>query len=425
MRMNPLSERLYQEIRTIPVIDTHEHLCWTEENAYEQKGDVLREYLYQYMSSDLVSAGLKRGDFAVVCDPERPIMERWRIAEPYWEAARYTGYGRALDIAAEGIYGVPGIHRETIESLNEKYVAARKPGHYAHVLRDLCGIEKSLLDVWSSRLDGENSLFERVWQPTAFIAPNEESGTEMLADIKRMHGITVKTLDDWLEALKRELEHVLSTYGVRILKCAIAYQRSLRFEQVEYAVAKGLFDSAVGDTGVLRPFPKQLQDYVMHALLKMANARNLTIQFHTGILEGNGNTLSNSDPSLLNSLFLLYPDVDFDLFHISYPYQNVACALAKMFPNVFIDMCWAHIISPAASVAALNDFLDAVPYNKISAFGGDYSFVDGVYGHLELSRRNVAAALAQKVENGVFSEEKAIAVARALYNENPRRIFKL
>ena len=117
--------------------------------------------------------------------------------------------------------------------------------------------------------------------------------------------------------------------------------------------------------------------------------------------------------------------MDFDLFHISYPYQGIACALAKMFPNVFINMCWAHIISPSASISALDDFLDAVPYNKISAFGGDYAFVDGVYGHLYMSRQNISLTLTKKIESGVFDESKALEIAKALYYDNPKRIFKL
>jgi hypothetical protein len=96
-----------------------------------------------------------------------------------------------------------------------------------------------------------------------------------------------------------------------------------------------------------------------------------------------------------------------------------------MFPNVTVDMCWAHIISPSASICALHDFLDAIPYNKISAFGGDYLFVDGVYGHLEIARRNVARVLAEKAENGIFGEDKALEIARALFYDNPKRIFKL
>jgi len=105
--------------------------------------------------------------------------------------------------------------------------------------------------------------------------------------------------------------------------------------------------------------------------------------------------------------------------------QNVTCALAKMFPNVFIDVCWAHMISPSACVSALDDFLDAVPYNKISTFGGDYCFVDGVYGHLQISRQNVAYTLTGKVARGVFDERKVLDIARALYYDNPKRIFRL
>jgi len=88
-------------------------------------------------------------------------------------------------------------------------------------------------------------------------------------------------------------------------------------------------------------------------------------------------------------------------------------------------MCWGYIISPTACWTALRDFLDAIPYNKISAFGGDYLFVDGIYGHLQISRQNVSRALAGKVDRGVFDIDKALDIAKALYYDNPKRIFKL
>jgi hypothetical protein len=88
-------------------------------------------------------------------------------------------------------------------------------------------------------------------------------------------------------------------------------------------------------------------------------------------------------------------------------------------------MCWAHIISPNASVNALLEWLDTVPYNKISAFGGDYLFVEGVYGHLVLARENISRALALKVTEGLFSVEEAKKIAKLLFFDNPNRIFKL
>jgi uncharacterized protein len=270
-----------------------------------------------------------------------------------------------------------------------------------------------------------------VWQPQNFINPLPPEGHEILDYIYKHYSIRVRNLDDWLEALEKELDYMLATYQVRILKSAIAYSRSLRFEKVDYTVARGLFAKSLGkwsidgQQGQTPEFPRELQDFMMHYVLSLANKRNLTFQFHTGLQEGNGNVLTNSDPALMINLFMEYPDVNFDLFHISYPYQGVASALCKNFANVTLDMCWAHIISPHASIQALHDFLDAVPYNKISAFGGDYLFVDGVYGHLQLARENVSRVLAEKVELGIFSQDKAVEIGKALLYDNPKRIFKL
>ncbi|NQU10969.1 amidohydrolase family protein [bacterium] len=160
-------------------------------------------------------------------------------------------------------------------------------------------------------------------------------------------------------------------------------------------------------------------------ICRIADAHGLTYQIHTGILEGIGNVLYHANPALLTNLFLEYENVKFDLFHMGYPYVMELGTLAKNFRNVFIDMCWGHIISPEAARRALVEWLDAVPANKISAFGGDYAFVEGVYGHQYLARGNVAAALAQKVADGSFDLDRAREIARWVFVDNPRRIFGL
>ena len=163
----------------------------------------------------------------------------------------------------------------------------------------------------------------------------------------------------------------------------------------------------------------------MHYILNIANKKSLIIQIHTGLQEGNGNIITNSNPTLLTNLFLEYPDVSFDLFHIGYPYQNEITVLAKNFPNVYIDMCWAHIISPNASINALLEWIDTVPLNKISAFGGDYAFIDGVYGHQYLARENIAKALSKKVSEKLFDIDKAKEIGKMFFYDNPIKLFRL
>ncbi|MHB8278438.1 MAG: amidohydrolase family protein, partial [Candidatus Humimicrobiaceae bacterium] len=95
---------------------THEHLPSFEADR-ERDTDVLKEYLSHYFSCDLISAGFSKSDYKKIIESKLPIMEKWKLVEPYWEVSKYTGYGRSLEIAAKGIYGIDGISKSTIEEL--------------------------------------------------------------------------------------------------------------------------------------------------------------------------------------------------------------------------------------------------------------------------------------------------------------------
>ena len=151
--------------------------------------------------------------------------------------------------------------------------------------------------------------------------------------------------------------------------------------------------------------------------------RNLPIQIHTGSFEGNENILSNSNPELLTNLFMEYKEARFDIFHGGWPYTGELGAIAKIFPNVYIDMCWMHILSPTRSQTALSHWLDEVPANKILGFGGDYLFVEGVYGHSVIARKNVAKVLASKVNDGVYTLDQAKKYAQWLLRDNALQLF--
>ena len=159
--------------------------------------------------------------------------------------------------------------------------------------------------------------------------------------------------------------------------------------------------------GAFRGDTRNLQDHMMHHVLRLADRRGLALQVHTGLQEGNGNYIYHSDPSLLTNLFMEYSNVRFDCFHIGYPYQQVLAALAKNFRNVFIDFAWAHIISPTAAVNALVEYLDSVPANKISGFGGDYCCSTASTATSTSPGENIARALAIKIEQGAFDVDYA------------------
>ncbi len=425
--MDADSLTLLREIESIPVIDTHEHLVHCEE-LLEGRDDILQEYLIHYMSSDLISAGLRTDELEFARDRSKPLLERWTVVESCWEFCRHTGYGRAIDESVRGIYGIDRVDSSTIEELGSRFKLLNKPGHLKRVLKDLCNIELSVIDPWTGRFEYDSELFRRVWQPQNYLIPLPYE-SDVITWLENTYRITIRTLEDWLNAFEIELNDNLSN-GVIGLKSVLAYYRPIRFRRVPREDAARGFREAFKDweeAGHRGRFnivlPDYVQDYVMHHILSVANEKGLFFQFHTGLLEGNRGVVSNSNPELLEELFLLYPEISFDLFHISYPYQSIASAMAKTYPNVYIDMCWSHIISPSAARNALNDFLDAVPYNKIMGFGGDYGFVDGIYGHLKIARENIARVLSNKICEGMMSCSEALRIAERLLHDNPVQVL--
>ena len=417
-----LREELSGVIDEMEILDSHEHLPMEEHRATD--ADVLSEWLIHYYSCDLVSAGLSGAGLARARSSSRDLMERWDLVEPYWEAARSTGYGRALDIAARDLYGIDGVSRATIGPLNEAFVAAReKGGHYRYVLKKKSRIALSVVD---SDLGCDREFFASAFRLDDFIMPAHRTQIRnqgMAVDVR------VHSLADWEEALERQLDRGFEQ-GAVVLKHGLAYMRSLHYPKTARADAERDFNdyflpdhSPEWRAGIKAG--KALQNYMMHALLRLADQRGITVQVHTGIQEGNGNVIADSNPVNLTNCFLEYENVTFDIFHMGYPYHQELSNLAKNFRNVNIDMCWGHIISPEAARRALVEWLDAVPANKIIAFGGDYCFVDGVYGHQQLARDDVAAALTTKVLDGSFDLDRAKQIARWLLVDNAARILKL
>lgn len=424
-----LTDQLLAEIKALRIIDTHEHLPL--ERNLPKEADVLTEWLSQYFCWDLVSAGLTEKDLDYVRkNPRVDLRKRWAMIAPYWHAAESTGYGRALAITARDLFEIPVINEKTVVELNQRMMAARaQSGYYHRVLQEKSGIAISIRDTLDSDAQLESpDPFVFTLRTDPFIMPNHRVA---LREAGAAVGIRVHSLDDWVEVTRRTMEKYLARpTRVVCLKCGLAYHRSLRFGKASAADAEREFNEFFSDAhsapwrSPIKP-GAAFQDYMQHAVCKIADEHGLIYQIHTGIQEGNGNVLYHSDPTLLTNLFIEYENVKFDLFHMGYPYVMEVGTLAKNFRNVFIDMCWGHVISPEAARRALVEWLDVVPANKISAFGGDYVFVEGVYGHQYLARRNVAASLTQKVQDGSFDLDRAREIARWVFVENPTRLFGL
>lgn len=427
-------QQLSHAIAQIPILDTHEHLIQEKERV-ASKPDLFQTFLAHYLSSDLISSGMTYDELAVLRDPSIPLEMRWTLFAPYWEDVRYTGYAQVIEKAVQGLYAVQELSEDTYERITSRMEERNHTGLYKWVLRDKARIEHVILDSTETPLDQvDYSIFAPMMRFRDFIMVRSKPE---LQHLEQRCQRPIHTLHHLVQALEAEINRVHRR--IAGIKIGLAYQRSLKFDKVTFHEAEEIFTNIFEQetferimidnrhqyitAGLSLRECKPLQDYLVHKMIQVASHLSLPIQIHTGLQEGNENIIANSRPTLLTNLFREYQTVRFDIFHGGYPYSGELATLAKNFQNVYIDLCWLHMISPVRARHALSEWLDTVPSNKIFGFGGDYRFIEGVYGHAVLARANITHVLAEKVDEGIMSVSQAIQIASRLLRDNAYNVF--
>ena len=413
-----LYDRIKAEIDQVAIIDTHEHLQRECELPVEA---TIGRFFAHYASSDLVSAGMPPAEMARVQNECNGLssLERWRLLKPWYLKAWNTAYCEALRIALRDLYEIEDFSDDSIEALTKSMRRQVKPGFTRRVF-NRAGIDFAMTHPF-----GPKQIFNADFNPDCFMVDMVDSFTNFpLAQLAEEADIDILCLDDYLNVI--DYYFARDAGSASAFKVGRAYDRILYWEDVPRSSIEGVFNRLLAYND--RPDRKDIQaleDYIMHYLVRKCGEYGLRMKFHTGLHEGNGNVITNSRAALMANLFLKYPKTQFDMYHLSYPYEEELAVLVMNFPNVTANFCWMWVGNPAVARRALSDMLDTVPANKLHGFGGDYIFVEGTYGHAVIARREIARVLCEKVEEGRFSEEYAIQVGAMLLRDNALENFNL
>jgi hypothetical protein len=137
--------------------------------------------------------------------------------------------------------------------------------------------------------------------------------------------------------------------------------------------------------------------------VEQAIAHNLLFKIHTGYYAGTGRMpLERIRPGHLCALLMRYSKARFVLMHKAYPYSDELIAIAKHYPNAYIDMCWAWSIDPYSACDTLRRTIHAVPSNKVFAFGGDAWWPSASVAYAVQARAWLSRALEAEVNDGLL-----------------------
>jgi predicted TIM-barrel fold metal-dependent hydrolase len=412
MKLEPTAQRVSTAIKDIPVIDCHEHLP-PESQQLKTPVDVFTLFAH-YTKTDFLSAGMSADDYERMVDPTVDLDKRWKQYSPFIKHIRHGSYARPAYLAASDLYGENGIHDGNYRALSEKMQDAHRPGLYEEFLRRRCGIQASVTQ-GGRAADFDTGLFRVVSRVLQFTGFGSRGGLE--ANCRALGSDPDSSLKGYLAAIQAWMKKEAADGAVGFKLCARPHLRTPK-KQARAALKK-IRDSRK------KPSPREiqgLQSFLTEEVLQTATRLDLPVAVHAGMW-GDFRFL---DANHWIPIFQRFPETRFELYHLSMPNIRDAIVIGKNFPNVWLNLCWCHIISQRWSLAAIDEILDLVPINKVFAFGGDYGRpYMKVYGHLQMAIENVAAVFGRRVDNGNFDEEEALRIARLWFHDNPKAFYRL
>jgi glucuronate isomerase len=127
--------------------------------------------------------------------------------------------------------------------------------------------------------------------------------------------------------------------------------------------------------------------------------------------------------SSMGHLFGEFQDIHFNILNGYEPDEPIWCAMTQGYANVSLAGFWWETFYPSVMHQAVHRRLDMVPRARLMAFFSDGYCVDWVYGRLRMVQRVLANVMAERIERGFMTREEALAAARDMLFETPRRLF--
>lgn len=408
-------------VRGLPLYDVHEHHM--PESLHDRDVGLLKLLEQSYAGwTQARPYRLTRDEPPFSLPPERPCT--WEDVARYVDNSGSNAFVTSLVSAVSELYGLGnhGITRDNWEELDQEIRRRHASPGWVDDVITRAGTVRIITDPFSNiLLDAPASLGSQ-YRSVARInclavgwhADSHDHNGNSAHAIAAALDASVDSFDDYLSFLELFVETAPGRSQVA-LKNALAYDRDLRFDEPNEALARRAF----GTRDPSADEQKAFGDFVVDRLCALAGEHNLPMQMHLGTALVRG-----SHPLHVAGLVERHPGTRFLLMHLGYPWSRDLLGLAFVYRNIWIDLTWSFLLSPSHFKLALHEAIEILPDESRMMLGGDAWHVEESYGALALARRLIAEVLDERMEARFLSKEGARRLARRILHENGRAFFE-
>ncbi len=417
-----MNDDLHSLVMELPVFDVHEHhmpdiLChrdvglltllwqsyggWTQARPYPLSSET---QLGDPMVASLAAGG-------------------WQEVSRFVEQSGSSSFVRNLVSALTDLYDLDddGITPGNWQQLDAEIRRRHQDDNWCREVLDRAGISRIITDPFTDPLlDAREALGERYssvfrinalafgWHPQS----RDHNGNSAHEFAQRI-GCRLSTFEDYLAMLERLVDTLADRHQVA-LKNALAYDRSVNFDDVDESLAR----QAWGQVHPTVDQRKAFGDVVVDHLCRLAGERNVPVQMHLGSAQIRG-----SHPMNAAGLIERHPDTRFLLMHLAFPWSRDLLGMAFVYRNIWLDLTWSALLSPTYFKQSLHEAIEVLPDESRLMIGGDNWHVEETYGAIRSLRRLIGEVFQEKVDNGYFQPADARRLVRKILADNATQFF--
>ena len=418
-----MSSELAQVIQATPLCDTHEHLH-SEAHFLNNSPDLLQALFDNYITADLIVAGAKPAAVTTLLDKQNPdVKGRFAGIQDAWAAVQHTGYGEAVRLIAQEVYGIEALTAAAIEGAQDRHQALCQPGKRLELLRDYANLDHVQVDDFTRACAPDPSGPDFFFYDISWV--NFCNANFNVKELSAETNVDVRDLAT-LRAAMAQVFVQNAPYAVAI-KSQHAYNRTLLWrERSDHEAAQALDSYLTNPSAMSTEERLCLGDWCWARGVELGIDYDLPFKLHTGYYAGHSRMpVDYIRSGNLCSLLAKYLDARFVLMHIAYPYSQELLALAKHYPNVYVDLCWAWSIDPYSAGDFVRRYIHAAPANKLFIFGGDTFWPMGAVAYAYQARQWLTRALEAEVQERLLTETQAIGLAQRFLRENQYLCFHI
>lgn len=389
---------LLNELKGKPIVNSHSHHLRDEEQHV------------------LGLEGVLRNSYVNSCGAPFPAIDSREAVSRWLDTVRCRSYFLWLEKALMELYGIG----EPLSADNwEIFDKAIREAHqdkewHLRILREKCGYQAVLLDTfWSPGEDnGHPELFKPAYRINSmFFGFNQEAADHNGNNIQADNGRHITDIDEYT-AFCEEIIQGRKQAGCPVLKCALAYDRSLNFGVATKEQAQKAMRASASAEDI-----RHFQDYLFDQICRIAAALSMPVQIHTGL-----GLMKGSNAMCLQPAIERNPDTTFLLMHGSYPWTADIAGLTHSYTNVWADLCWLPIISPTAARRLMHELIDVCDADRV-VWGCDTWTSEESYGARLAFLDTLTHVLTERMEDGLMQESDARRYAKAVMYDNAAEIL--